>query len=179
MYGLADHGCRPVTVPMAARTAHRSTAEFDTAVAPLMQPLLGYFTRRVTPQEDAADCLAETLVVLWRRRKDRPTDPDQLRAWSYGIAKGVLANHQRSQLRHVRLSFRLREHLRTATPPAGLDDNLSAALQELTAENRELVLLVAWDGFGVAEAGHLLGLTPDAARARYSRARRTLREALS
>lgn len=129
---------------------------------------------------DAADCLSETLVVLWRRRSELPDDEDGLRAWSYGVAKGVLANHQRSQIRRTRLSARLRDDLsRSPSPAVTADTGLSEALATLSEMDKDLVLLVAWDGFGVAEAGQLLGLTPGAARSRYSRARKALREQLA
>jgi RNA polymerase sigma factor (sigma-70 family) len=155
------------------------TRSFDARIRPLMPKLLAYFVRRVTPSEDAADCLSETLVVLWRRRSELPVDDDGVRAWSYGIAKGVLANHHRSRVRHTRLAARLRADLATTPIVASIDLDLDAALATLADTDRELVLLVAWDGFGVAEAGVFFGLSPAAARTRYSRARKSLRSHLA
>ncbi|TFC54551.1 MULTISPECIES: RNA polymerase sigma factor [unclassified Cryobacterium] len=161
-------------------TALTEVRSFEASIRPLMPKLLAYFTRRVLPSVDAADCLSETLVVLWRRRSELPGDEDGLRAWSYGVAKGVLANHQRSQIRRTRLSERLRDDLsRSPSPTVAADTGLSEALATLSDVDKDLVLLVAWDGFGVAEAGELLGLTPGAARSRYSRARKALREQLA
>jgi RNA polymerase sigma factor (sigma-70 family) len=165
-------GSPNVTMPTDVRS-------FEASIRPLMPKLLAYFARRVLPTVDAADCLSETLVVLWRRRGELPSDEDGLRAWSYGIAKGVLANHQRSQIRHTRLSARLRDELTRSTPPAAADTRLSEALATLSALDKDLVLLIAWDGFSVGEAGELLGLTPGASRSRYSRARKALREQLA
>jgi len=158
--------------------APATVRSFEASIRPLMPLLLAYFTRRVDPTVDAADCLSETLVVLWRRRGELPADEDGLRAWSYGIAKGVLANHQRSRIRHSRLSARLRDDLTLNPPARPVDTGLTDALATLSAPDKDLVLLVAWDGFGVAEAGALLGLTPGAARSRYSRARKALRAQL-
>jgi DNA-directed RNA polymerase specialized sigma24 family protein len=42
-----------------------------------------------------------------------------------------------------------------------------------------LLVLIVWDGFGVAEAGALLGLSATAVRTRYSRARKHLRAIIS
>ncbi|MCU1407713.1 MAG: DNA-directed polymerase specialized sigma subunit, sigma24 [Glaciihabitans sp.] len=162
----------------AAAADKREAATFDETVRPLMPALLAYFARRVSPTEDAADCLSETLVVLWRRRSELPEETGEMRAWSFGVAKGVLANHQRSQLRRGRLSGRLREEISLAPPAAAVDHTLREAMAKLAPADRELVMLIAWDGFGVAEAGALLGLSPVVARARYSRARKTLREQL-
>lgn len=150
----------------------------ETRLRELMPALLSYFIRRVTPTEDAADCLSETLVVLWRRQADIPADDDQLRAWSFGIARGVLANQRRSHLRRTRLADRLRDNLPDASTSIDSDPDLQGALASLRERDRELVTLIVWDGFGVAEAGEVLGLSAGAARTRYSRARAELRAQL-
>lgn len=153
--------------------------DFETAVQPHLRDLLAYFARRVQPQEDAADCLSETLLVLWRRADELPTEADALRAWSFGIAKGVLANQRRGEIRRNDLTERLRGEIAVQAPTT--DENSSsmfAALATLRETDRELVTLIIWDGFGVSEAGALLGISPGAARTRYSRARSQLRRQL-
>lgn len=154
---------------------------FEEAVEPTLKPLLSYFLRRVTPAEDAADCLSETLVVLWQQRHKLPTVKAEVRAWSFGIARNVLANHRRGQMRQSALGQRLKQEL-AVTSVAPVEEGVAGlvgALDQLKEDDRELVMLIAWDGFGVAEAGAHLGLKPEAARARYSRARARLRELLS
>jgi len=155
------------------------TSTFEDDIRELMPALLAYFVRRVRLQEDAADCLSETLVVLWRRRADLPTDPDAKRAWTFGIARGVLANQRRGRVRRTQLADRLRGEVAVQVPGAAGHPDLRDALDALPERDRELVALIVWDGFGVAEAGQALGLKPDAARARYSRARKRLRATLS
>ena len=49
---------------------------------------------------------------------------------------------------------------------------LRAALNALSPGERELLLLVAWEGLTPAEAGLALGLSPEAARSRLHRARK-------
>ncbi|HXO07260.1 MAG TPA: sigma factor-like helix-turn-helix DNA-binding protein [Solirubrobacteraceae bacterium] len=66
-----------------------------------------------------------------------------------------------------------------SAPPASESPNVSwreirRALDALSANDRELLLLVAWDGLSPAQAGSVLGLTPAAARSRLHRARRRL-----
>ncbi|KGJ75672.1 hypothetical protein GY21_09485 [Cryobacterium roopkundense] len=53
------------------------------------------------------------------------------------------------------------------------------ALAPLSARDQELVTRLAWEGISIAEAGSALGIRPDAARARYSRARRNFRTRLT
>jgi RNA polymerase sigma-70 factor, ECF subfamily len=150
---------------------------FDDAIRPLMKPLLAYFARRITPIEDAADCLSETLVVLWRRRAVLPASEEDVRRWAYGIAKGVLANMRRGRMRHQALADRLRDEV-SASVVTPVDTDLAEALNQLGAKDRELMALIVWDGFGVGEAGAILGLKPDASQSRYSRARARLRATL-
>jgi DNA-directed RNA polymerase specialized sigma24 family protein len=55
---------------------------------------------------------------------------------------------------------------------------IRAALDGLPAADKELLLLVAWDGLSPAQAGSVLGLKPVAARSRLHRARSRLAERL-
>ncbi len=66
------------------RTVAEQQDGFDAAVRPHLPDLLAYFARRIRPQEDAADCLSETLLVLWRRRDKLPSDQGGVRAWRFG-----------------------------------------------------------------------------------------------
>jgi RNA polymerase sigma-70 factor (ECF subfamily) len=154
-------------------TGARQFEEFVRTIAPEM---LGYFARRVIPGEDAADCLSETLLVLWRRRDRLPIEHGERRAWSYGIAHRVLAAHRRKGIREHSLATRLRDELRhQPITPDSSDDAAIAALASLSPRDQELVALVVWDNFTIAQAAAVLGIRAEAARARYSRARRALR----
>ncbi|WP_241982916.1 sigma factor-like helix-turn-helix DNA-binding protein [Cryobacterium sp. TMT1-2-1] len=59
-----------------------------------------------------------------------------------------------------------------------LAGHLAPALAALSPRDQELVTLVVWEGPTIAQAATVLGIRADAARARYSRARRTLRSHL-
>lgn len=158
----------------------QTTVGIEEFIKSIADELLAYFVRRVTPNEDAADCLSETLLVIWRRRDTLPLLEDERRAWSYGIAHNVLAAHRRSGVRRLALTGRLRDELRVwpIAPESG-DDAAIAALGSLSVRDQELVTLVVWEGLSIADAGGVLGIRPEAARARYSRARKNLRTRLS
>lgn len=146
----------------------------------LIPDLLGYFLRRLDDREDAADAVAETLLVLWRRERGIPSDPEEARRYAFGIARRVLSTTRRGSRRRSALADRLRAEVREqAATDAAADLELRSALATLRDRDRELVLLVAWEGFTVADAGRMLGLRPEAARARYSRARAKLRASLT
>ncbi|GAA3270559.1 RNA polymerase sigma factor [Paenarthrobacter aurescens] len=153
---------------------------FEDCVRTLTPALMAYFVRRVDPAEDAADCVSELLMVLWRQRDRLPAEPAEIRAWSFGVAKGVLANYRRGKIRRGALSEKLRQGLvHEPQAPDHQDDAISGALSRLRPMDRELVMLIIWDGFGVAEAGKILGLSPTASRTRYSRARKELKRVLA
>lgn len=136
----------------------------ESALPALTPDLLRYFVRRLEDREDAADALAEALLVLWRRERRLPADREGIRRYAFGVAARVLATARRRRLRRSALAERLRDSLaQTEAPSADADAELRAALDSLAPHDRDLVLLVAWEGFGVAEAGAVLGLRPQAA----------------
>ncbi|HUN79225.1 MAG TPA: RNA polymerase sigma factor [Solirubrobacteraceae bacterium] len=143
--------------------------------------ILAYALRRAPSPEDAADAVAETFLVAWRRLSEVPAEP-QARLWLYGVAHRVMLNLHRAERRRNRLAERLGTELRTLATPPSPDDRaraLLAALQTLAPEDRELLLLVGWEELSPAQAATVLGISAVAARVRLHRARRRLRRALS
>src|SRR5690242_16812284 len=143
--------------------------------------VLEYALRRVAEREDAADVVAETFLVAWRRHAEVPIG-DGARLWLYGVARLVLANLHRAERRRTRLGQRLAETLRTelATDPEprGEAAVVLRAIAGLGEEDRELLRLVTWEELSPSEAGRVLGITGLAARSRLHRARRRLRRVL-
>src|SRR5690242_7391531 len=80
---------------------------FRRLFADTQRDLLAYALRRVDRAEDAADVVAETFLVAWRRLDHVPPG-DDARLWLYGVARRQLANQRRGQLRRSRLAERLR-----------------------------------------------------------------------
>jgi RNA polymerase sigma-70 factor (ECF subfamily) len=142
--------------------------------------LLGYFLRRVENREDAADLLAETALTLWRRALDVPLDPTEARMWAYGVARRTLLTNRRSDSRRTALAGRLRQDLLSRAPHTEHErfDDVHAAILSLQPRDRELIGLIHWEGFSVAQAAELLGIRAGAAQMRYSRARGRLKAIL-
>lgn len=156
--------------------------------------VLGYALRRVDEPADAADALAETFLVAWRRLGDVP-DGDDARPWLLAVARRVLANQRRGERRRGGLAQRLGQELTAQLPAAGgsggvggdpaavADDGGGAArvrgaLARLTEEDRELLQLAAWEELAPAQIAVVLGVRPVTARSRLHRARRRLRAQL-
>ena len=113
--------------------------------------------------------------------------------WLYGIAGNLLRAHARRARAAAEL---VRAGPDPTGPGAGdagtdwdaVDDRLDAdarraelrlVLSGLTDAERDVLLLVAWEGLSPAEAGVALGLSPVAARTRLLRARTRARSLLT
>jgi RNA polymerase sigma factor (sigma-70 family) len=143
--------------------------------------VLAYALRRVEDPEDAADVVAETFLVAWRRLDEVPIDAGA-RLWLFAVARRVIANRHRAERRRTRLAERLAESLRTelATQPAPAGEAAAAlrAIGGMGDDDRELLLLVSWEELSPGEAAKVLGISSLAARSRLHRARRRLRTSL-
>lgn len=143
--------------------------------------VLAYALRRVEDREDAADVVAETFLVAWRRLGEVPSG-EEARLWLYAVARRVIANLQRTERRRTRLGHRLAESLRTELAthpgPGGEAAEVLRALAGLSEGDRELLLLVSWEGLTPGEAAKVLEVSSLAARSRLHRARRRLRDLL-
>ncbi|WP_108664580.1 RNA polymerase sigma factor [Euzebya rosea] len=144
--------------------------------------LVAYVTRRSASPDDAADVIAETFLVAWRRLDDVPPG-HEARLWLFGVARRQLANTRRSSRRRTRLLGRLTEQLQPALATAPrhtvVDGPVVEAMQRLPERDREVLYLVAWEQLSPAEAAVVLGVSADAARTRLHRARRRLEAELA
>lgn len=140
--------------------------------------LLAYFERRVGG--DAADLLAETMVTMWRRVDQLPADDLGARLWSFGVARHVLQNGRRSERRRWRLADRLRALRSVETHAPSADDGLEVrdAIARLDPDAAELVRLVYWDGFTIAQAAEIIGVPASTARSRHQKAKQALAQSL-
>ena len=141
----------------------------------------GYLSRRVGHQQ--ADDLLEEVWVRAFRSRDRYDDRFAALAWLYGIARNVLLGHFRSQ-HPIAAADTGRGHPGGPDPWDAVDDRLDAqrtvaalteALAALSDEDREVLLLVAWEQLTAAEVAVVLNIPPGTARSRLHRARVQLR----
>jgi RNA polymerase sigma-70 factor (ECF subfamily) len=144
--------------------------------------VLAYALRRVDRPEDAAEILADTFLVAWRRLAVIPSGAEA-RLWLYGVARRTLANHRRGELRRVRLTERVQAELSTAAPMGSTPEIertiVLSALKCLDKADQEVLLLAGWEELEPAQIGRVLGIAAGTARARLFRARRRLRRELS
>jgi RNA polymerase sigma factor (sigma-70 family) len=134
-------------------------------------PILGYALRRTSSEEDAADVVAETFLVLWRRLDDVPPG-EETKPWLYGIARHVISNGQRSERRRRRLLARMRASRRAEGADVGVGSVVSNVMLQLSPRDRELLRLAAWEDLTPAEIGIAFGCSTNAAKVRLHRARK-------
>jgi RNA polymerase sigma-70 factor, ECF subfamily len=133
-----------------------------------------YLARRAGPPA-AEDLVSEVFIAALSASSRVVThDSGSALPWLYGIALNVLRRH-----------FRQQQPTKGVTRDLGMDwdavddrldawaerGRLRAALEGLSESDRELLLLVAWEGLTHAEAATALGISQVAARSRLHRAR--------
>jgi RNA polymerase sigma-70 factor (ECF subfamily) len=154
--------------------------------------LLVWLTRRTYDAQQAVDLVAETYARAWESRRrfaGDPAEPEALAAWTFGIARHVLAD----ALRRGRTERAAMARLGVETPTLAPDEiarleelaelgtlraALAVALEDLSPEQRDAVRLRVVDELGYPAIAQRLGISEDAARARVSRGLRTLAGAM-
>lgn len=139
-----------------------------------------YALRRTSSPEDAADVVAETFLVAWRRLADVPLG-SETKLWLYGVARRVLANKRRGDVRRGHLSERLAQELRVRTDPPPLEgapEGFAEAFSALSKGDQDLLGLAVWEELDAASIGAILGCSANAVRIRTHRARKRLESAL-
>jgi len=148
--------------------------------------ILRYVHARLGP-DLAEDVTAETFLAAFRSRDRYDTARPDARPWLYGIAVRQIASHRRAEARYRRL-------LAAAPPEIAAEDfgdrsaervsaqrvrpQLTAVLDALRRQDRELLLLVAWAGLSYEESAAALGITVSAVKSRLNRIRMRTRSAL-
>lgn len=142
----------------------------------------GHALRLVWSVHDAQDVCAITFLELWRRRADARLTGGSLLPWLLVTATNVSLNQRRSARRYRQFLDRLPHP--TTSPAAeaqalagatlDVDPAIREAIRALPADDRALLVLIGLEGYPIAEAGALLGLTDAAARSRWQRLRTRL-----
>ncbi|QYC41963.1 ECF RNA polymerase sigma factor SigR [Nonomuraea coxensis DSM 45129] len=157
-------------------------AKFEAAYHQAYGLITAYAARRCDSPQDAADVVAETFTVAWRRVAELP-DGAEATPWLYGVARKVLANHFRGDNRRRARTAELDAEMADLyghSPDTEVElDAIGRAFRSLPEEDRELLSLVAWEGLGREEIATALGLSRNAVRIRLHRARRRLARALA
>lgn len=128
-----------------------------------------YFRRRTADAATAEDLCSEVFRIAWEKLA---TGGDLSVMVLFGVAKNVLRNHDRSVSRSANLIGALRAERWDEAPRH--DSPVREALERLSPDEREVLLLTYWDGFTSKEISDLLNTSATAVRMRLHRARKAL-----
>jgi RNA polymerase sigma-70 factor, ECF subfamily len=162
------------------RESGREAERFEELFRSTRDDLLRYLLRRTRSPEEAADLLAETYAIAWRRLAALPLG-EQAPLWLLGVARNLLRKSQsrgRSQSAVVaRLALEL-QAASNAVAESAESEVVGAALQRLPQSQREAVMLTAWEGLTPREIAAVTGTPVNLVRVRLHRARARLRSDL-
>jgi RNA polymerase sigma factor (sigma-70 family) len=151
-------------------------SRFELLVDAHGQALHAYLARRAPTA--AEDLLAEVWLAAFQARDSFDPGQGSVRGWLFGVARNILYAYRRAAAR--------------APTPAAADDDvwdavdarldaaalapaMRAALRDLPAAERELLLLIAWEQLTPTEAAQVVGIPAATARTRLHRARERMR----
>lgn len=160
-------------------------AAVDAAFDAFSPRLNGFLCRSGASPEVAEELVQETFVRLVRHAP-RLADDTRLGAWLFTVARNLWVSHRRwAWLDGTRLlELAWGPSTPAATPAEAVAASQAAARVEREVARlpdglRAVFLLVVGEGMEPAEAASVLGITPEAARQRLTRARRAVEEGLS
>jgi RNA polymerase sigma-70 factor (ECF subfamily) len=132
------------------------------------------FAARRVGSSAAEDVTAETFLIAWRKLDSLPSEP---LPWLYKVARNVLLRRNVTDARehHTRTALALQ---RPADAAAEHDAGLWGAWTSLSAGDREVLALIAWEELRVRDAARVLGIAPAVFSVRLYRARRRLERLL-
>ncbi|GGQ23236.1 RNA polymerase sigma-70 factor (ECF subfamily) [Actinomadura coerulea] len=123
----------------------------------------------------ADEVVSETFAVAWRRLADVP---DPALPWLLGVARNVLRDGHRARVRRESFAAELGRWAPRWTGDVAEDvaERLAVlrAMAALPEGDREILILIAWQGLTPREAARVVGCSPAALRVRLHRARRRL-----
>lgn len=159
-------------------------AAFDAAYERYRARLWSFLARLARDRTLAEDLLQETWLRL-ARHATRLAEDTNLAAWLFTVARNLHTSWRRwsildgERLRAWRILPRREEDSPFDLASASqIERRLEAAVGALPPRYREVLLLCAVERLDPAEAARILGLSPEAARQRLSRARAMIDEAM-
>ena len=143
-------------------------------------PALRRYARALTHDADLADDLVQDSLERAIRKRALWQPTGSLRAWLFRILLNVYRNDLRTR-RRVPTALPFDERLAPPGMSAAQHGRLALAetaraMQSLSAEQREALLLVAVEGMSYAEAAAILDIPPGTLMSRLARGRTALRQ---
>lgn len=153
-------------------------------VGAFQRPIFVYCWRMLGSRQEAEDAVQDILVRAFEKihmYKPRVS----FSSWLYKIAYHHCLNLIRSRKRQQRLRLGLfRQNLTADSPAQAMErrlfsEPLSKALERLTAEERNLLVLRVFEEKPFGEIGEILNKSPDAVKKKFGRTKMKLQKSMS
>lgn len=159
----------------------RPTAEVVAAWFDRHADDLGTYAARRVGATLARDLVADTFRFALERFDDYNPQRGGERAWLFGIATNLIRRHWRTEERRLRIQTSAAgADNRALDPLLQVEERLDArsrydivvdAIAALDPDDRDLVVLIAWEQMTSREAADVLGIRPGTVRSRLNRIR--------
>jgi RNA polymerase sigma-70 factor, ECF subfamily len=140
-------------------------------------PSLRAFSRGLCGNRDMADDLAQdTMMRAWAARESY-TQGSNFRAWMFMIMRNQFYTTIRKNARMTSLDPEVAERVLVVAPAQQNGINVAdvaKALQQLPAEQREVLLLIGANGMSYEEAAEVIGCAMGTVKSRLARGRTAL-----
>jgi RNA polymerase sigma-70 factor (ECF subfamily) len=152
-------------------------AEFQSIFEANKDVVYGFAWRMTGSPEMAEDIAQDCFVQLLRSpgHYDRTRGP--IRAWLLGVARNLILKRWRAEGRWTSLD----DEAFAVDPPSGdcrADEKVAHAVQSLPPLQREVLILIEYEGMTLEEAAHAVAAEVGTVKARLHRARNNLRRML-
>lgn len=175
-----------MTPPTDAEIIERSRSRPDefAAIFDRHAPHLRRYLARRLGDQVADDLVAETFLTAFDKRERYDRARPDARPWLYGIATNLVGQHRRQEARRYRpagaepVEQDHADRVAAEVTAGALRSSLTGALGALSAGDRDVLLLIAWEDLGYEEVAAALAIPVGTVRSRLNRARRKVRQAL-
>lgn len=172
---------------LVARATQRDAEAFGALYNLYFERIYRYVRLRIVNAPDAEDVTAAVFLSAWRGiERFSPKHETSFASWLFRLAHNALVDRYRRARTTVSLDTCEADSPSNApsNPEAELEwrltlSELHAALQKLTDEQREVVLLRFFEGLSAREVGDIMGKQEGTVRGMQFRAIDALRRALS
>ena len=146
-----------------------------------------YLARRAGRQV-ADDLVAETFLTAFAKRDRYDLGYSDALPWLYGIATNLVGQHHRDEARQYRIMQRAvaepevpdhADRVAAGVTAQATHALLEAALAALSAGDRDVLLLIAWEQLTYQEVSRALAIPAGTVRSRLHRARTKVRQVLA
>lgn len=177
-----------------AKVLHGDETAFSTIVTETEKTVYRYLFSILHNREDALDVAQETYLRLWRTRSSYRGDC-AVGTWVLRIAHNCAVDYLRAAGKHSTLPLVVTDDEGTETPTDPPDPDINSnpaaalarkekrqavrrAIDSLTPEQREIIILRDYDGRSYEEIASLLGIEQGTVKSRLNRARNSIRKFL-